>query len=182
MHPPRPRIQWHRKMFLFGRAQLACAPSFLKQEGAHVYVFMHVMHTFKNLGALFLCQCRWPPPQKKSAQLPLIIEISFIQILSLYTPKQNNYETHNYAHRSVLAMAHSTWICGSIFLRCDGCRVQPIRGQRFHCTSCPDFDFCQSCFKRNSTHRHVFKCVNDDGQRGMRVGYPPAANIHPRHG
>lgn len=41
---------------------------------------------------------------------------------------------------------------------CDGCGVNPIVGDRFKCTSCPDFYFCQNC---NSTkpHPHAFQKV-----------------------
>jgi len=35
---------------------------------------------------------------------------------------------------------------------CDGCDTQ-ISGTRYHCTQCPDFDFCSTCFKEKvNTH------------------------------
>ena len=41
---------------------------------------------------------------------------------------------------------------------CDGCRCAPIKGIRYHCTECKDFDYCPSCYEKNKdTHRHVFQ-------------------------
>ena len=38
---------------------------------------------------------------------------------------------------------------------CDGCNVGPIRGIRFKCAVCPDFDFCENCEKKVK-HPHPF--------------------------
>jgi len=40
---------------------------------------------------------------------------------------------------------------------CDGCRVKPILGNRYKCTVCNDFDYCEACEQQNSeTHPHPF--------------------------
>ena len=40
---------------------------------------------------------------------------------------------------------------------CDGCKKTPIRGNRYKCKKCPDFDFCESCYEKNKeTHGHEF--------------------------
>ena len=40
---------------------------------------------------------------------------------------------------------------------CDGCRKNPIRGNRYKCKVCPDFDFCESCYKeQKEKHGHEF--------------------------
>jgi len=47
---------------------------------------------------------------------------------------------------------------------CDGCSMSPLRGLRFTCQDCPDFDLCAECFaKRSSAHggecaEHSFQC------------------------
>lgn len=34
------------------------------------------------------------------------------------------------------------------FAYCNGCGADPIKGCRFKCTECADFDFCQTCFDK----------------------------------
>jgi len=40
---------------------------------------------------------------------------------------------------------------------CDGCLTTPIVGNRYKCTVCDDFDYCEACEERNAeTHKHPF--------------------------
>jgi len=39
---------------------------------------------------------------------------------------------------------------------CDHCYVSPIRGHRYKCRVCKDFDLCQQCFERSTGHYHTF--------------------------
>jgi len=48
-----------------------------------------------------------------------------------------------------LNMIHERYIC-------DGCGMKPIIGIRYHCSSCPGFDFCENC-KNEINHPHPFR-------------------------
>ena len=40
---------------------------------------------------------------------------------------------------------------------CDGCKMKPIRGNRYKCKGCPDFDFCENCYQtKKESHGHEF--------------------------
>jgi hypothetical protein len=49
-----------------------------------------------------------------------------------------------------------------INITCDGCHMLPIRGLRYKCGVCEDFDYCQNCFTNAlETHSgHSFKTVD----------------------
>lgn len=66
------------------------------------------------------------------------INFEFVEL-----PKQGN----KYAVR-LIQVVHE-----GIF--CDGCRTSPIKGVRYKCTVCDDFDFCENC-EKNNTHEHHF--------------------------
>ncbi|SMQ50708.1 unnamed protein product [Zymoseptoria tritici ST99CH_3D7] len=42
-------------------------------------------------------------------------------------------------------------------IRCESCSIMPIRGIRYHCLNCPDFDLCATC-EAHAVHQntHVF--------------------------
>lgn len=41
--------------------------------------------------------------------------------------------------------------------KCDGCDMFPLRGIRYRCKQCSDFDLCSDCFVRKGLHeRHEF--------------------------
>ena len=43
---------------------------------------------------------------------------------------------------------------------CDGCKMNPIRGNRYKCKGCEDFDYCETCYQKNKeTHNHEFKVI-----------------------
>lgn len=48
-------------------------------------------------------------------------------------------------------------------VRCDGCNISPIKGQRWKCEQCPNFDFCDSCHSKNThfpNRNHKFRNVD----------------------
>ena len=38
--------------------------------------------------------------------------------------------------------------------RCDGCHLSPIRGSRFRCLECEDYDLCADCRAANCHPQH----------------------------
>ena len=47
-----------------------------------------------------------------------------------------------------------------ILVSCDGCHMCPLVGKRFKCETCPNFDFCEACYKKEKEkHGHPFKVV-----------------------
>ena len=43
------------------------------------------------------------------------------------------------------------------FVKCDGCGMCPIKGDRYKCSVCDNFDYCSACEKKNKDkHNHPF--------------------------
>ena len=54
---------------------------------------------------------------------------------------------------------------------CDGCKMDPIRGNRYKCKKCPDFDFCESCYqKEKESHGHEFMKI-EKPKNTRRMGH-----------
>ena len=47
-------------------------------------------------------------------------------------------------------------------VECDGCGTAPIKGIRFKCSVCKNFDYCQLCEERLG-HEHAFVQIREDG-------------------
>ena len=39
-------------------------------------------------------------------------------------------------------------------VRCDGCSMFPLRGTRYKCLTCPDYDICTGCRSRGNHSEH----------------------------
>ena len=70
---------------------------------------------------------------------------------------------------------------------CDGCGQSPIRGPRWKCTRCPDFDLCDACHRqftatgRYHTQGHTFNRIAPvPRRRGVPDGRPPVIDGTPR--
>ena len=54
-------------------------------------------------------------------------------------------------------------LCASVDIHwsvnCNGCAVEPIKGERYRCTVCKNFDLCGSC-KKNGTHSDTEHTMN----------------------
>ncbi|CAH1776574.1 unnamed protein product, partial [Owenia fusiformis] len=57
-------------------------------------------------------------------------------------------------------------------ITCDGCQAYPIIGPRYKCRTCADFDYCESCFKNERTHKHPFVRYTDPMSLPVSVGRP----------
>ena len=56
-------------------------------------------------------------------------------------------------------------------ISCDGCKMNPIRGNRYKCKGCKDFDFCESCYQKNKeSHGHEFTKIEKPGNT-RRIGH-----------
>ena len=42
-------------------------------------------------------------------------------------------------------------------IRCDGCNMLPLIGQRYQCSTCKDYDLCSSCQQKG--HEHPLELV-----------------------
>ena len=45
---------------------------------------------------------------------------------------------------------------------CDSCGMNPIKGARYHCEICSDYDLCKKCYFSDikKSHNHSFICIN----------------------
>ena len=42
-------------------------------------------------------------------------------------------------------------------VKCDGCEMNPIKGNRYKCKNCINFDYCENCYLKNKeNHKHEF--------------------------
>ena len=53
-------------------------------------------------------------------------------------------------------------------VRCDGCNKFPIIGNRYKCSICQDFDFCEECEEKNQ-HPHAFIKIRTPKQNPIKI-------------
>ena len=44
---------------------------------------------------------------------------------------------------------------------CDGCQNLPIRGIRYKCSKCPDYNICVSCMKKKVHKKHIMEPITE---------------------
>ncbi|KAF5273445.1 hypothetical protein FQA39_LY07462 [Lamprigera yunnana] len=55
---------------------------------------------------------------------------------------------------------------------CNGCALTPIKGVRFKCKVCENYDYCESCFYTKKNHRHSFNRIIEPGSPPIFAGKP----------
>ena len=57
---------------------------------------------------------------------------------------------------------------------CDGCNMAPIKGIRYHCKECPDYDLCEKCFstEKKTNHAHSFQAIKKAIIPEMKLRFP----------
>ncbi len=65
---------------------------------------------------------------------------------------------------------------GAPIAHCDGCGVGPILTNRWKCSTCPDFDFCNDCYQKKTPHvnGHYFMHMPDGGAAATTAPPNPA--------
>ncbi|KZP28443.1 hypothetical protein FIBSPDRAFT_927578 [Athelia psychrophila] len=63
--------------------------------------------------------------------------------------------------------------------RCNMCSLWPIRGERYKCLDCPDYDTCSTCFNLTEENHpgHSFIIIRDPSDRISRL-LPSALEVH----
>ena len=46
-------------------------------------------------------------------------------------------------------------------VKCDGCGIFPVKGIRYKCSVCKDFDYCEECEQRFA-HPHPFLKIRNE--------------------
>ncbi|KAF5270348.1 hypothetical protein FQR65_LT05536 [Abscondita terminalis] len=79
-------------------------------------------------------------------------------------PKQLNW-TGLISEMEIVPSSHDGVIC-------NGCGLTPIKGVRFKCKVCDNYDFCESCFYTKKNHRHSFNRIIEPGLPPVYAGKP----------
>ncbi|CAH1964040.1 unnamed protein product [Acanthoscelides obtectus] len=82
--------------------------------------------------------------------------------LTVNFPKQQNW-TGLISEMEIVPFCHEG-------VSCNGCCVMPIRGPRFKCKTCDNFDLCDNCFYTKRNHRHSFSRIDEPGAPEVYAG------------
>lgn len=69
-------------------------------------------------------------------------------------------------------------------IQCDSCGVNPLRGIRWHCRSCPDHDICDTCKKAGNSPDHLFHktSLKETMNQMATARRLPQTGLNPTHG
>ncbi|KAG5897066.1 hypothetical protein JTB14_025882 [Gonioctena quinquepunctata] len=82
--------------------------------------------------------------------------------LTVDFPKQQNW-TGLISEMEIVPSCHEG-------VSCNGCSMMPIRGPRFKCKTCENFDLCDNCFYTKRNHRHSFVRIHEPGSPEVYAG------------
>lgn len=97
--------------------------------------------------------CKFKPG--RTAGHPIAYSHGLLPSGSLFIPTRHEHGTELIQNGAETHAEHEG-------VSCDGCCEYPVRGLRWKCQTCPDFDFCNECFKSDRDQhrsRHFFACI-----------------------
>jgi hypothetical protein len=54
-------------------------------------------------------------------------------------------------------------------VECDACEVNPIKGVRFKCSVCPDYDLCEGCEAKGVHPEHPMLKIRDPSMAPSKI-------------
>lgn len=124
---------------------------------------------FGSLGMLFLYRNRTPKPAQKS---PMIDPISALNNDEQMLMSPNTHRDVDHLLKLLLDIAEEQASKEGFIHRgitCNHCQTSPLKGIRYKCANCVDFDLCEDCEAEGvHTSTHVFIKI--------RIPIPPLAN------
>lgn len=120
--------------------------------GLHVSLYFHIL-TIKGdtCGQYPICGVRFSCVTCEDFDL---CEACFDTII--LSKKGNHDETHIFDAKEI--PDHGAGFPIHHRIRCNGCYICPIIGERFHCLECQDVNLCRKCFfnkKEPKQHKHT---------------------------
>ncbi|XP_074029211.1 E3 ubiquitin-protein ligase HERC2 [Leptinotarsa decemlineata] len=82
--------------------------------------------------------------------------------LTVDFPKQQNW-TGLISEMEIVPSCHEG-------ISCSSCCMMPIRGPRFKCKTCENFDLCDNCFYTKRNHRHSFVRIHEPESPELYAG------------
>ena len=59
-------------------------------------------------------------------------------------------------------------------IKCDGCEMNPIKGLRYECLDCHDYDLCERCYNKE---KYGDNKMGSKAVKGNLKGYRPVLSI-----